>query len=158
MTTTTADTTADPDADYRSRCPLASALDLLGDKWTLIIVRDMIAGKRRYGEFLSSPERIPSNILAGRLRRLDDAGIVDKRLYQEKPTAPRVLADSQGGGALAGPAAARRLGPPASSRPVGATSVVFRGHAGRPLRRRDAARVKRRTACTPTIGAPCAGG
>ncbi|HRD90606.1 MAG TPA: helix-turn-helix domain-containing protein [Accumulibacter sp.] len=93
---TAADTTADPDADYRSRCPLASALDLLGDKWTLIIVRDMIAGKRRYGEFLSSPERIPSNILAGRLRRLDDAGIVDKRLYQENPPRHEYLLTRKG--------------------------------------------------------------
>ncbi|MCB2099906.1 MAG: helix-turn-helix transcriptional regulator [Rhodobacterales bacterium] len=61
----------------RSPCPIASALDLIGDKWTLLVVRDlMFFGKSRYGEFLDSPEGIATNILADRLRRLEDGGIV----------------------------------------------------------------------------------
>lgn len=69
----------------RSRCPVAGSLDLLGDRWTLLVVRDLFLGKRRYGEFLASPERIPTNILADRLSRLERAGIVTRRPYQDNP-------------------------------------------------------------------------
>lgn len=71
--------------DYRSKCPVASALDLLGDKWSLVVVRDATVGKRRYGDFLGSPEGIPTNILADRLKRLERAGILYKRAYQTRP-------------------------------------------------------------------------
>ncbi len=70
---------------YRSQCPLAAALDLLGDKWTLVIVRDLITRKARYKDFHGSPEGIPTNILASRLRRLEEDGIVEKRAYQDNP-------------------------------------------------------------------------
>jgi DNA-binding HxlR family transcriptional regulator len=61
----------------RSNCPISYALDMFGDKWTLIVVRDMMfKGKQRYGEFLSSPERIATNILADRLRTLQENEIV----------------------------------------------------------------------------------
>ncbi len=69
----------------RSPCPLASSLDLFGDRWSLILIRDLLAGKSRYGEFLNSPERIPSNILADRLRLLERFGIVKKAPYQQRP-------------------------------------------------------------------------
>ncbi len=60
-------------------------LDILGDKWTLLIVRDLFSGKKRYGEFQNSPEKIPSNILANRLSRLLDNKIVSKKPYQNNP-------------------------------------------------------------------------
>jgi DNA-binding HxlR family transcriptional regulator len=67
------------DGCRQSGCPVAYSLDVFGDKWTLIVIRDMlIEGKRHYGEFLQSAERIASNILADRLKRLEDAGIVSK--------------------------------------------------------------------------------
>lgn len=70
----------------RSTCPIANTLDLLGDKWTLLVVRDLLfLGKRLYGEIAQSPEGIPSNILADRLRRLEEAGVVDKKPYQHNP-------------------------------------------------------------------------
>jgi DNA-binding HxlR family transcriptional regulator len=69
----------------RSVCPVAGTLDIVGDKWSLLIVRDMRAGKRTYGEFAASPEGIPTNILADRLRRLEEAGIVTREAYQENP-------------------------------------------------------------------------
>lgn len=69
----------------RSPCPVACSLDFLGDKWSLLIIRDMFWGKKTYNEFLSSMEAIPTNILADRLKRLTEAGIVDKTPYQEKP-------------------------------------------------------------------------
>lgn len=72
-------------AHRRSACPLANALDLFGDKWTLVVVRDLIAGKKRYGDFANSPEGIPTNILADRLHRLERHGIVRKTAYHERP-------------------------------------------------------------------------
>lgn len=76
---------ADNHGFKRSGCPVANALDLFGDKWTLIVVRDLAAGKRRYGEFQRSPEGIPSNILADRLRQLEQAELIHKAPYQRRP-------------------------------------------------------------------------
>ena len=70
----------------RSDCPVAAVLDILGDKWTLLIIRDIIVNHRhRYGEFAAMAENIPTNILADRLKRLVDYAILEKILYQEKP-------------------------------------------------------------------------
>lgn len=69
----------------RSACPVAVTLDILGDKWTLLVVRDLFMGKRLYGEFIASPEAIPTNILADRLKRLETQSIVSKKPYQERP-------------------------------------------------------------------------
>ena len=69
----------------RSHCPVANLLDVFGDKWTLLIVRDLLLGKIRYSEFAQSPEGIPTNILADRLKRLETQGVVAKTAYCEKP-------------------------------------------------------------------------
>lgn len=70
----------------RSRCPIAGALDLLGDRWTLLVVRDLLLyDKRRFAEFLASPERIATNILADRLERLDRCGVIERRKYADRP-------------------------------------------------------------------------
>ncbi len=70
----------------RSLCPVSSVLDILGDKWTILVVRDMLLlGKHLYSELQDSAENIPTNILADRLKRLQAAGIIEKRPYQEKP-------------------------------------------------------------------------
>jgi DNA-binding HxlR family transcriptional regulator len=69
----------------RSACAIANSLDILGDKWSLLVVRDLLHGKRTYGELANSPEGIPTNILADRLKRLDGAGIVTSTPYQERP-------------------------------------------------------------------------
>ncbi len=69
----------------RSLCPVANALDIVGDKWTLLVIRDVFAGKKTYGEFQASPERIPTNILADRLKRLVRYGILQKTPYQQHP-------------------------------------------------------------------------
>src|SRR5206468_4158299 len=72
--------------DRRSTCPIATTLDLLGDKWTLLVIRDLLfVGKRRFGELLESPEGIPTNILSDRLRRLEEHGVVEKSLYSSRP-------------------------------------------------------------------------
>jgi DNA-binding HxlR family transcriptional regulator len=69
----------------RSSCPITNVLDLLGDKWTLLVIRDLFLGKRRYQEFLDSPEAMASNILAERLNRLLAAGLIHQHAYQRNP-------------------------------------------------------------------------
>jgi DNA-binding HxlR family transcriptional regulator len=69
----------------RSRCPVSCTLDVLGDRWTLLVVRDLMRGKRRFAELVKSPERIPTNILADRLKRLVSLGVVQSRRYSDHP-------------------------------------------------------------------------
>ena len=65
----------------RSDCPISYALDLFGDKWTLLIIRDMLfKRKRRYSEFAKSEERIATNVLADRLSKLEAWGLVTKQI------------------------------------------------------------------------------
>jgi DNA-binding HxlR family transcriptional regulator len=71
---------------------------LVGDKWSLLLVRDMILGKRRFGEFLESPEGIPTNILADRLRRMEDVRLIKRRLYQSRPRRFEYLLTERGEG------------------------------------------------------------
>lgn len=67
-----------PASDRRSPCPIACSLDILGDKWTLLVVRDLILGRTRFKDFSESPEGIPTNILSDRLARLLEVGIVQQ--------------------------------------------------------------------------------
>lgn len=69
----------------RSGCPIATSLEIVGDRWTLVLLRDLINGKSRFKEFLESPERITTNVLTDRLAAMEAAGLVDRRLYQERP-------------------------------------------------------------------------
>lgn len=69
--------------DRRSPCPVSCTLDLLGDRWTLLVVRDLHLGKSTFKELLESPEGIATNILTSRLKRLVEAGLVDKHPVPE---------------------------------------------------------------------------
>ena len=69
----------------RSDCPVACAMDIIGDKWTLLVVRDLFRGKHRYNQFLESREGITTNILAERLQRLEQSGLIHKTPYQKNP-------------------------------------------------------------------------
>ena len=64
--------------ERRSPCPVACLLDLMGDRWTLLVVRDLMFGRSRFKDFTASPERIPTNILSDRLARLLRHRIVDQ--------------------------------------------------------------------------------
>ena len=65
--------------EWRSECPVASGLDILGDKWSLLIVRDLLLFRTRtYSEFCESPEKIATNILANRLKLLTSLGIIER--------------------------------------------------------------------------------
>ena len=66
----------------RSNCPIACALDIVGDKWTLLVLRDMVFfNKSRFEEFLESSERISTNILTDRLHKLESDGLIVKEPY-----------------------------------------------------------------------------
>jgi DNA-binding HxlR family transcriptional regulator len=71
--------------ERRSDCAIACSLDLIGDRWTLVVVRDLLRGMSRYGEFLAGEEGIPTNILAERLVRLEQGRLVTKVPYQKNP-------------------------------------------------------------------------
>lgn len=62
----------------RSVCPVACSLDILGDRWTLLVVRDLVMGAERFKEFVASPEGIPTNILADRLQRLERHEVIEQ--------------------------------------------------------------------------------
>jgi DNA-binding HxlR family transcriptional regulator len=66
-----------PDQTKRSSCPVSCALDILGDKWTLLVIRDILFMRKQYfQDFLESPEKIASNILSDRLKKLEESNIV----------------------------------------------------------------------------------
>src|ERR1700692_1351579 len=69
----------------RSPCAVACTLDLVGDKWSLLVVRDLLRGNVTYGELQNSPEGIPTNILADRLKKLEEARLIAKSAYQQHP-------------------------------------------------------------------------
>lgn len=67
-----------PTPPRRSPCPVACTLDILGDRWSLLLVRDLYLGRSRFKELAAAPEGIATNLLTERLRRLTDHGIVEK--------------------------------------------------------------------------------
>jgi len=79
----------------RSDCPIARALDFVGDKWTLVVLRDIIMARRRYfQELLAGNEAIASNILASRLKQLEAAGMITRR--RDPAQARRVIYEPTG--------------------------------------------------------------
>ena len=73
-----------PTATRRSDCPISFALDLFGDRWTLLVIRDLaFKGKDSFGDFLASDEGIARNVLADRLSRLEAEGFIDKRPHPD---------------------------------------------------------------------------
>ena len=80
----------------RSTCPAACALDIAGDRWTLLVVRDLLRGRHTFKELLAADEGIPTNILADRLKRMEAAGLIEARPYQERPTRYRYELTAKG--------------------------------------------------------------
>lgn len=71
-------------APYRSDCPISKTLDILGDKWSLLIVRDLVfKGKNTYGEFLKGGEGITTSVLADKLALLECGGIISKKAHPD---------------------------------------------------------------------------
>ena len=72
------------DTKKRSDCPISRSLDVWGDKWSLLIIRDlMFAQQCTYGDFLKSEEKIATNILASRLQTLEENGLITKSDHPE---------------------------------------------------------------------------
>lgn len=81
---------------YPDTCPVAATLDAVGDRWTLLIVRDLLRGITRYGDLERSLGAIAPNLLARRLRSLEDDGIVSRVVYSEKPLRAEYLLTEKG--------------------------------------------------------------
>jgi len=85
---------------WRSVCPICSALDVLGDKWTMLIVRDLIIhGPRTYSQLLASPEHISTNILADRLNLLASLKLIE-RINPQNPARNNAFKLTESGAAL----------------------------------------------------------
>ncbi|HSE46611.1 MAG TPA: helix-turn-helix domain-containing protein [Gemmatimonadales bacterium] len=82
--------TREPDArkSYNHPCTIARTLDILGDRWTLLILRDLMGGLRRYSDILESCNGMSPNVLSDRLKRLEADGLVHREYHRELP--PRV--------------------------------------------------------------------
>lgn len=64
--------------NYNQNCPIARGLDILGERWTLLVLRELVGGPRRYGDLRAELPGIATNLLAERLKELQDAGLVDR--------------------------------------------------------------------------------
>ena len=71
----------------RSDCPVSYALDFFGDKWTFLIIRDLVfEGKKFYKDFLNAKEGIATNILSDRLKKLENQGVIESKVYPKLKT------------------------------------------------------------------------
>ncbi len=70
---------------YNQLCPVARTLDLIGDRWTLLIIRDLFLGKTRFAQFRKSTPAPPPRLLSERLLRLEQNGLVERTIYSERP-------------------------------------------------------------------------
>lgn len=70
---------------YGQACPVARTLELVGDRWTLLIVRDLLAGTRRFQDLLGSLPGIAPNILSDRVKLMEQHGLITRRFYSEHP-------------------------------------------------------------------------
>jgi DNA-binding HxlR family transcriptional regulator len=74
-----------PRSYNQSTCPVACSLDLLGDRWTLLIIRDLFRKRHRFADLQASLTGVPSNVLSDRLKLLENEGIVERRFYSQHP-------------------------------------------------------------------------
>jgi DNA-binding HxlR family transcriptional regulator len=83
--------------DYTPYCPVARTLDIVGDRWTILILRDlMLEGPRRFQDLQRSLSRISPNTLSARLRTLEEHGIVGRRLYEQYPPRAEYVLTAKG--------------------------------------------------------------
>jgi DNA-binding HxlR family transcriptional regulator len=70
---------------YSQDCPIARTLDLVGDRWTLIILRDLFFGRTKFSEFRDASPAPPPKVLSARLKMLTDEGLIERNIYSEHP-------------------------------------------------------------------------
>ena len=84
-------------APYDMRCPIARTLDLVGERWTILILRDLVTGgPRKFQDFERSLTGISPNTLSARLKRLEEAEIVERRFYEQHPPRAEYLLTEKG--------------------------------------------------------------
>jgi DNA-binding HxlR family transcriptional regulator len=71
--------------EYKQACPVAKTLEVIGDRWTLLVVRDLLRGTQRFQDLLGSLPGIAPNILSARLKLMEDHGLIRRRLYSDHP-------------------------------------------------------------------------
>lgn len=70
---------------YNQTCPIARTLDIVGDRWTLLIVRDLFLGRARFKQFLASSPGLPTKLLSDRLQKLEGYGLIERAVYSQHP-------------------------------------------------------------------------
>jgi DNA-binding HxlR family transcriptional regulator len=84
-------------APYDMRCPIARTLDIIGERWTILILRDLlIEGPRKFQDFQQSLAGISPNTLSARLKRLEESGVVERRFYEQHPPRAEYLLTAKG--------------------------------------------------------------
>jgi DNA-binding HxlR family transcriptional regulator len=83
---------------YGQACPVAKSLELVGDRWTLLIVRDLLGGTRRFQDLAASQKGIAPAMLSGRLKRMESHGLVTREFYSEHPPRARYTLTERGRG------------------------------------------------------------
>ena len=84
-------------APYDMRCPIARTLDIVGERWTILILRDLVTGgPRKFQDFERSLDGISPNTLSARLKRLEEAGIVERRFYEQHPPRAEYMLTEKG--------------------------------------------------------------
>ena len=84
-------------APYDMRCPVARTIDIIGERWTMLILRDLLReGPRKFQDFEASLGGISPNTLSARLKRLEEAGIVERRFYEQHPPRAEYLLTPKG--------------------------------------------------------------
>jgi DNA-binding HxlR family transcriptional regulator len=79
------------------QCPIARTLDVIGERWTILILRDLVVGgPRKFQDFERSLTGISPNTLSARLKRLEDAGIVERRFYEQHPPRAEYMLTEKG--------------------------------------------------------------
>ena len=70
---------------YQQTCPVARTLDIIGERWTMLIVRDLFLGHTKFSEFEQGSPRIPARVLSDRLKMLEGQGFIERVVYSEHP-------------------------------------------------------------------------
>ncbi len=81
---------------YYQACPVAKSLEVVGDRWTLLVVRDLLSGPRRFQDFLGTLPGIAPNILSARLKLMEEHGLIVREFYSEHPPRARYVLTEKG--------------------------------------------------------------
>jgi DNA-binding HxlR family transcriptional regulator len=80
------------------RCPVAATLDVVGDRWTLLIIRDLLRGYSRFSQLQQSVEGITTSMLSDRIKRLESEGVIERRFYSDHPPRAEYVLTAKGHG------------------------------------------------------------